>query len=781
MKTETKLECIYPETPWEIIETEFNINHNYRNETIFALGNGYLGSRGTFEEAYNFDIKTGLEGNFINGFYESENIRYGELSYGYPEKSQTMLNVPNAKKIKLYLDGEGFDMRQGIIHSYERKLDLKNGLLTRNIIWESPGKQRVNIEIKRFASFKRRNLLVIEYRVTPINFCGELCFVSEIDAKVMNHTRETNSLIDYGPYDQVLITEKIHSDHNCTGILQRVKNNGFYLYCGAILSIKKFSLKDPQIIFTPDTSSMIEEECPRTETMFHINEGESAVLEKIIGYWTSLDIPQRHLENTGNKELWSALEAGYKELEHEQRIYMASFWDKADVVIDGNASMQQGIRFNLFHILQGAPLNDRVSIPAKCLTGEGYEGHYFWDTEMYLINPFICSIPEIARNILNYRYRCLNPARIRARIMGHKTGALFPWRTINGSEASAYYPQGTAQYHINADIAYALHYYLEMSGDTEYLLEKGAELLVETARLWYDLGSFTDTRDNKFCICDVTGPDEYTSIVDNNFYTNSMAAENMRNAHRVLEKIEREYPAAYKKLKNKINIKDGESETWLLAAKEMYYPYNEKLRIYGQDDTFLYKKQLEKNTIPEDMLPMLLHFHPLTVYRYRIAKQADLLFAMLLLGNNYSVEQKRRHFDYYEKVTLHDSSLSPCIFSILACDIGYYDKALAYFNMTSRLDLDDYHKNVYSGVHAANMAGTWMSITQGFAGMRVYDGILSFRPWIPEEWKSYSFKILFCGRRIGITVSHEGAVFALLEGEPLTIYSDSKPVHLKKD
>ena len=472
----------------------------------------------------------------------------------------------------------------------------------------------------------------------------------------------------------------------------------------------------------------------------------------------------------------------------EQRSYLSSFWDRADVVIDGNVSMQQGIRFNLFHILQGAPATDRTSMPAKCLTGEGYEGHYFWDTEMYMINPFICGAPEIAKNLLDYRYRTLDQARERARVMGHGAGALFPWRTINGDEASAYYPQGTAQYHINADIAYALNYYLQMTGDTEYLLAKGAEILVETARLWYDLGAFVDTRDGKFCISDVTGPDEYTSIVDNNFYTNSMAAENMRNAHRALEQIQKDHPDRFKELKQTLRLKDGEHEAWLRAAEKMYYPYDENLRLFGQDDTFLYKKPLDKDSIPEAKLPMLLHFHPLAVYRYRLAKQADLLFAMLLLGDRYSLDEKRRHFDFYEKVTLHDSSLSPCIFSILACDIGYYDKALDYFNMTSRLDLDDYHKNVYAGVHAANMAGTWMSITWGFAGMRVYNGELFFRPWIPDEWKSYRFTILYRGRKIGVTVSGGGAdlgraetAFDLLDGGPLTVYVDGRPVLLKKD
>jgi alpha,alpha-trehalose phosphorylase len=260
-----------------------------------------------------------------------------------------------------------------------------------------------------------------------------------------------------------------------------------------------------------------------------------------------------------------------------------------------------------------------------------------------------------------------------------------------------------------------------------------------------------------------------------------MAAENMRNAAAALLKIQKGFPERYAVLKTALNIQDAEPEAWIEAAEKMYYPYDERLGVFGQDDTFLYKKPFDKDSIPKDKLPMLLHFHPLNVYRYRVAKQADLLFAMLLLGNRYTLEEKRRHFDFYEKLTLHDSSLSPCIFSILACDVGYYDKALAYFNMTSRLDLDDYHNNVYSGVHAANMAGTWMSITQGFAKMRVYDGELSFKPWIPKDWNSYSFKIVFRGRKISITVSHHTVDYVLLEGDPLTILSDDKSVFLKKE
>jgi alpha,alpha-trehalose phosphorylase len=411
----------------------------------------------------------------------------------------------------------------------------------------------------------------------------------------------------------------------------------------------------------------------------------------------------------------------------------------------------------------------KSNISAKGLTGEGYEGHYFWDTEMYIIPAFLYSNPSISRKLLEYRYSTLDKARARAREMSHRKGALFPWRTINGEECSGYFPAGTAQYHINADIAHAIKKYMDVTLDNEFMLQCGAEILFETARLWADLGFFNLSKDGKFCINCVTGPDEYTAIVNNNFYTNVMAGENLEYAYNIAVWMEREHNQNYKRLVSEIGLVPEEIAKWKMAADNMYVPYSGKHGMHLQDDTFLEKKVWDFENVPKENYPLLLHYHPLVIYRHQVCKQADVVLALFLLGHKFSLDQKRRDYDYYEKVTTHDSSLSACIFSIVANDIGYHEKAYDYFIKTARMDLDDYQGNTHHGVHTANMAGSWMCMVNGFAGMRVYDDVISFQPYIHPNWEEYSFKITYRGRIIKLTISNKGTTYELLQGNELEI------------
>ncbi|MGG7154636.1 glycoside hydrolase family 65 protein [Clostridium perfringens] len=764
-------EPIYKIEPWNITEEEFLLKNNYRNETTFSLANGYIGTRGTFEEAYDFDVETGLEGNFVNGFYESEHIRYGEWNFGFPTESQSLLNLPNAKIIKLFIEDEEFSMLTGEIEDYKRVLHMKEGRITRDLIWVSPKGKKVKISISRFVSFNNKNLMEIRYKVTPLNFSGNLKFISAIDANVENHTRKTNPLVDYGPFGKRLANDYIDSIKDELYYEGITLNSELSIACGAVnrISSENFIRKNFKNY-----------ELCGVSYEFYAKENEEIILDKFIAYSTSLDMNCEKLHGFIKAILSDAEEQGYIEAESEQKEYVEEFWRTADVIIEGDDALQQGIRFNLFHLMQSAGRDGKTGMGAKGLSGEGYEGHYFWDTEMYVLPVFVYTKPDLAKKLLDYRYFTLDKARERARVLGHDKGALYPWRTINGEEASTYFPLGTAQYHINADIAYAFKLYVDVNDDFHYLKDKAAEVLCETARVWADVGSFSEYVGNKYCICAVTGPDEYNAIVDNNFYTNLMARENLRDAIWALNKIKEKDQLAYDNLVKKIDLKDEEIEYWKKIIENMYFPYDEKRGVYPLDDGFMKRKHWDDSKIPKEKRHLLYeNYHPLFIFRQRMSKQADAILAMYLHSNLFSIEELRKNYDFYQEVTLHHSSLSTCIFGILASQIGYDEEAYKYFSQSARMDLDDYHNNFYAGIHAANMAGTWQGIVNGFAGLRTNKGILELNPTIPKEWNAYSFKIFYKKNLLEIKISKDEIEIRLLEGENLELYVYGEKVYLK--
>ncbi len=764
-------EPIYKIEPWNITEEEFLLKNNYRNETTFSLANGYIGTRGTFEEAYDFDVETGLEGNFVNGFYESEHIRYGEWNFGFPTESQSLLNLPNAKIIKLFIEDEEFSMLTGEIEDYKRVLHMKEGRITRDLIWVSPKGKKVKISISRFVSFNNKNLMEIRYKVTPLNFSGNLKFISAIDANVENHTRKTNPLVDYGPFGKRLANDYIDSIKDELYYEGITLNSELSIACGAVnrISSENFIRKNFK---NYELCGVFYE--------FYAKENEEIILDKFIAYSTSLDMNCEKLHGFIKAILSDAEEQGYIEAESEQKEYVEEFWRTADVIIEGDDALQQGIRFNLFHLMQSAGRDGKTGMGAKGLSGEGYEGHYFWDTEMYVLPVFVYTKPDLAKKLLDYRYFTLDKARERARVLGHDKGALYPWRTINGEEASTYFPLGTAQYHINADIAYAFKLYVDVNDDFNYLKDKAAEVLCETSRVWANVGSFSEYVGNKYCICAVTGPDEYNAIVDNNFYTNLMARENLRDAIWALNKIKEKDQLAYDNLVKKIDLKDEEIEYWKKIIENMYFPYDEKRGVYPLDDGFMKRKPWDDSKIPKEKRHLLYeNYHPLFIFRQRMSKQADVILAMYLHSNLFSIEELRKNYDFYQEVTLHHSSLSTCIFGILASQIGYDEEAYKYFSQSARMDLDDYHNNFYAGIHAANMAGTWQGIVNGFAGLRTNKGVLELNPTIPKEWNAYSFKIFYKKNLLEIKISKDEIEIRLLEGENLELYVYGEKVYLK--
>jgi alpha,alpha-trehalose phosphorylase len=481
---------------------------------------------------------------------------------------------------------------------------------------------------------------------------------------------------------------------------------------------------------------------------------------------------------------------GFEQLLVAQEQYVEDFWRRSDVRVmairaertkRSTVEIQQAIRFNLFHILQASARADDTGVPAKGLTGRAYEGHYFWDTEIYLLPFLTYTSPQTARNLLRFRYKMLPLARERARQLGHR-GAMFPWRTISGEEASAYYAAGTAQYHINADIMYALRKYVKATGDELFLRAYGAEMLVETARLWVDLGFYSEAKDGKFCINSVTGPDEYNAVVNNNAYTNLMARENLRYAAQTVESLRATNPDAYNALVYKTALEPMEVEAWKNAAESMYVPYDEKRQIIPQDDSFLDREPWDFQNTPSDHHPLLLFYHPLDIYRKQVIKQADVVLAMFLLGDTFSLEAKKRNFAFYDPLTTGDSSLSSCVEAIIAAQTGDVDKAIQYGMAALLMDLADVGGNVKDGCHIASMGGTWMMLAYGLGGMRDDDGMLSFWPRrAPEDNAILRFPVRYRGQLLDVAIGVKTVEYTLREGDGLLIRHETEEVQLTRE
>ena len=758
----------YPLEAWCIRETSFDTASHFLDETLFALGNGYIGLRGTGEEGYSGPAGTSLDGTYLNGFYESEPIVYPETAYGLAKVNQFMLNVPNAKGIELWLEGERFDLLTGKVDAYQRVLDFRTGVLSRVVEWTSPSGRSVRVHSRRVVSFANKHLFAQQLEVTSLNFDGAVKLVAVLDGAVKNLQAGDDPRVGSAVSGPTLHLVGVEQEDGFAALVQKTHNSGFTLVSAT-----------NTVLTTTRAQPPVQEQQGLRLTQawtLSLKAGESARLDKFGSYYSSRDYAVEELLPRSRATLEQARAAGFAALCEAQEQYLADFWQQADVQIAGDDALQQGMHFNQFHLLQSVGRDGKTNISAKGVTGEGYEGHYFWDTEIYIFPFFLYSKPEIARKLLEYRYAGLPKARERARQMSHDKGALYPWRTIAGDECSAYFPAGTAQYHINADIAYSIKTYMEATNDQDYLIQAGAEIVMETARIWAGLGSYD--REGRFCINQVTGPDEYTALVNNNYYTNAMAQMHLNFAASIAEQLQAEAPSEFARIGAAMALEANEPAAWRRAASLMNLPYDQALQIHAQDDSFLSKKVWDFASTPKENYPLLLNYHPMVIYRHQVCKQADVVLALLLLSDRFTLDDKRRDFDYYEKVTTHDSSLSTCIFSIIAAEVGYADKAYDYFMETARLDLDDTHGNTHYGVHTAAMAGTWMGVAYGFAGMRVVGGELHFAPTLPKQWQHYTFKIHFRGALLEVHVAPGSVEYSLLQGEALDFTHGGETVTL---
>ena len=768
----------YPADEWNMIEKGFHPEFLAQLETILALGNGYLGMRGCPEEGG----PNAENATLINGFYETWPIVYGEEAYGFAKTGQTICNVTDSKIIKLFVDDEPFWLSDARLLSYDRRLNMKSGTLDREILWETPAGKQVSIRSRRLVSFENRHVAAISYCVTLLNANAFLVISSEMRANQLASRIDT----DDPRLAKALSGRVLHPRAN---------------YCKGRRIILCHATEKSRLTLTCATDHALETSCPHTDKAVHTDDfgqvaftieaqpGCPVQLTKYMVYHTSKTASTDELCGRAEWTLDRITAQGFQQLLTSQERYLDDFWRRSDVRVRdvredrtnrSTVEVQQAIRFNLFHMLQASARAEDAGVPAKGLTGEAYEGHYFWDTEIYLLPFLTYTSPRIARNLLIFRYNMLPQARARAKQLGHR-GAIFPWRTISGEEASAYYAAGTAQYHINADIMYALRKYVQATGDELFLRDYGAEMLVETARLWVNLGFYSEAKGGKFCINGVTGPDEYSAVVNNNAYTNLMARENLRYAAQTVKSLQSAEPDAYEALAHKTALEPSEVETWSRAAENMYVPYDEDRHIILQDDSFLDREPWDFKNTPPEHYPLLLFYHPLNIYRKRVIKQADVVLAMFLLDDVFSPEAKKRNFYFYDPLTTGDSSLSSCVEAIIAAQVGDIEKAIRYGMAALLMDLADVGGNVKDGCHIASMGGTWMMLTYGFGGMRDNDGMLSFWPHrAPEENAILRFPVTYRGRRLEIEIGLEKVEYTLREGESLVIRHEMEEVHLTR-
>jgi alpha,alpha-trehalose phosphorylase len=763
-------EHLYPPEEWRLVEARYSDDYVDRAETIFALANGFLGVRGSFEEG-----RPALSpGMLVNGFHETWPIIHAEQAHALARKGQTIVSVPDATLFKLYVDDEPLFLPTARVHDYGRVLDMQAGTLTREFVWATPAGKHVRVRSCRLVSLEHRHVVAMTYEVTLLDHSAPVAISSQVINR--QDVRPSDELAEQRPSDPRVVTALPRQVLNT----QAAELTGRRVLLG-------YQTTNSRMTLGVAVDHVIDAACPyQAVGSVDGNMGELVVtvdappgvpirITKYATYQASRSIPVPELVARCGRTLDRMLRDGFDELLTSQRAHLDRFWDRADVRVQTQVDpvrLQQAIRWNLYQVAQASWRAEGVGIPAKGQTGPGYEGHYFWDTEIYVLPLLSYTQPRIARNLLRFRHSMLDRARERARELSQR-GALFPWRTINGEEASANFQAGTAQYHINADIAYAIRRYTNVRGNLGLLGEVGAELLVETARLWADLGFYGT--DGGFHLHGVTGPDEYTTVVNDNTYTNLMARLNLNFAAEAVRRLREERPGDYTALAHKVALGPEEIESWERAAAAMQVPFDQERGIHPQDDTFLDREVWDLDGTPPEKFPLLLHYHPLVIYRHQVIKQADIVLAMFLVGNEFSTEQKRRNFDYYDPLTTGDSSLSACVQSILAAEIGNQRQAIEYFNYALFMDLANVAGNVSDGVHIASAAGVWSSLVFGFGGVRDFDGQLSFAPNLPEVWDALAFSLRFSDRQIRVQLTHDEERYLLDEGTPLEVTIRGKP------
>jgi alpha,alpha-trehalose phosphorylase len=754
----------FPPDEWRIIERKWSPAYARRTETAFSLANGYLGARGTFDESR----PSFRPGVYVNGFHETWPIVHPEPAYGLARVGQTLVNVPDATVIELFVDDEPLFLPTARTRSYVRTLDMRNGILSRDLEWVTPSGKHIWVHSTRLVSLEHRHVLAVSFEVVLDSRAPVVIRSLVVDRTDGGREAGPAEERDDDPRLGTRLGRRVLEPHVRRSADRRVLLGYRTLGSRMSLGIAVDHVVEMEGPHHVDVS--VEAEPAALVLAADAEPGAPIRLVKYASYQTSRSASPQDLLWRGERTLDRVVTGGFDALCRCQRDCLDRFWDRADIRLEDTVRhpvrIQQAVRWNVFQLAQATLRAEGAGIPAKGLTGGAYDGHYFWDTETWVL-PFLAyTQPRIARNLLRFRHLMLPKARERARTLGQR-GALFPWRTISGEEASAYFQAGTAQYHINADIAYAIRRYLDVRDDPQFLVDVGAEILAETARFWADLGFHGD--DGRFHIHGVTGPDEYTAVVDDNAFTNLMARHNLRAAVSAFRWLASERRDAYAELCLDLEVGPAEIDAWEQAAERMFIPYDDAAGITPQDATFLTHERWDLDGTPPDHFPLLLHYHPLQLYRYQVLKQADVVMAMFLLGNEFTVEQKRRNFDYYDPLTTGDSSLSASIQSIVATEIGEQEAACRYFDFALLMDLADVAGNASDGVHIASAAGAWMALVFGFGGVRDFDGVLTIDPKLPTRFRSLAFSLRFQDRQLRVELGPHTERYLLDEGKPLQV------------
>ena len=732
--------------PWCLRETELNLEILAQSESLFALSNGHIGWRGNLDEG----DPHGLSGSYLNGVHELRPLPYAEAGYGYPERDQVVINVTDGKVIRLLVDDEPFDVRYGTLHGHERVLDFRTGLVHRSVQWTSPSGCTVRVRSTRVVSLVQRAVAAIRYEVEAVDRPVRLVVQSELVANeppppVSGDPRASSVLED--PWQ----SEMFASEAGRALLVHRTRYSALTMAAAM-----------DHVVEGPASTHVLGEsfaDLGRVTMTVTLEPGERLRFVKYVAYGWSAQRTKEALRDQVDAALVVACETGWDGVLLQQREYLNDFWDRADVEIDGDDEIQQAVRFSLFHVMQAGARNERRAIPAKGLTGPGYDGHAFWDSETFVLSVLTYTMPEAVAHALAWRHATLPLARERAAYLG-LAGAAFPWRTISGSECSAYWPAGTAAFHVNADVADAVVRYLHATGDEEFERRMGLALLCETARLWYSLGHFD--RDGGFRIDGVTGPDEYSAIADNNVYTNLMAQRNFRAAADTVERLEADSLA--------LQVNSQEVANWRRAADAVIVPYDPVLGVHCQSERFTEHQVWDFASTRPEQYPLLLHFPYFDLYRKQVVKQADLVLAMYVRGDAFTPEEKRRNFDYYEALTVRDSSLSACCQAVVAAEVGQLALAYDYLAEAALLDLDDLEHNTRDGLHVASLAGTWIALVAGLGGMRAHMDTLKFAPQLPEGISSLVFNVEFRGRRLRVFVTAETTRYVVRSGADLELF-----------
>jgi alpha,alpha-trehalose phosphorylase len=741
--------------PWAVREVDFDLDLMGQTESIFALSNGHIGWRANLDEGEPHV----LAGSYLNAVYEEIPLPYAETAYGNPEAGQTIVNVTNGKIIRLLIDDEPFDIRYGKVRSHERVLDLKAGVLRRTVEWESPTHRVIRMRSTRMVSLVHRALAAILYEVEPVD--GPADFVVQSELVANEPVGQAGNQDPRGPaiVDSPLASQFSIHDGTRAVLIHSTKKSDLMVATGM-----------DHVVSAPRGSEVTSEsgaDDARVTVTARLKRGQRLSLVKFVAYGWSSQRSAPALRSQIEGALTSALDHGWKRLASAQRAYLAEFWARADVELKGDPEVQLAIRFALFHVLQAAARSEQRAIPAKGLTGPGYDGHTFWETETFVLPVLTYTAPSAVADILRWRFQILDLARTRARDLG-LNGAAFPWRTIHGEECSGYWPASTAAFHINADIADGVLRYVTATDDREFEQTVGVELLVETARLWISLGHHD--RNGHFRIDGVTGPDEYSALADNNLYTNLMAQRNLLSAAEAVGR--------HRSVADRLKVRAGEVRAWRKAADQMFIAYDQALEVHQQASGFTHHERWDFSRTKADHYPLFLHFPYFDLYRKQVVKQADLVLAMHLRGDAFTDEQKARNFAYYEAITVRDSSLSSCTQSIIAAEVGHLQLAHDYLGEAALIDLGDLEHNVRDGVHMGSLAGAWLAVVHGLGGMRHHGNSLAFAPRLPPRIQSLSFRVTFLDRLLKVSVSRTRVTYTMARGKPLTFMHHGKELRL---